>query len=77
MECDPPSLAGEAILIEGLLGTQTDLAFSLTMLDGREGGSGGGGFSGGGGGQMDRDDDRYDSGPSSGASRDLDDEIPF
>jgi hypothetical protein len=35
VECDPPSLAGEAILIEGLLGTQTDLAFSLTMLDGR------------------------------------------
>ena len=35
VECDPASLAGEAILIEGLLGTQTDLAFTLTMLDGR------------------------------------------
>jgi hydrogenase/urease accessory protein HupE len=33
--CDPPSLAGEAVLIEGLLGTQTDLAFTLTTLDGR------------------------------------------
>lgn len=35
VECEPASLAGEAILIEGLLGTQTDLAFKLTMLDGR------------------------------------------
>ena len=34
--CDPPTLAGEAVLIEGLLGTQTDLAFTLTTLDGRE-----------------------------------------
>jgi hydrogenase/urease accessory protein HupE len=33
--CEPISLSGEAILIEGLLGTQTDLAFTLTMLDGR------------------------------------------
>jgi hydrogenase/urease accessory protein HupE len=33
--CDPPSLAGEAVLIEGLLGTQTDLAFTLSTLDGR------------------------------------------
>jgi len=35
VECEPASLAGEAILVEGLLGTQTDLAFTLTMLDGR------------------------------------------
>jgi len=35
VQCEPPSLAGEAILIDGLLGTQTDLAFTLTMLDGR------------------------------------------
>ncbi len=35
VECEPASLAGEAILIDGLLGTQTDLAFTLTMLDGR------------------------------------------
>jgi hypothetical protein len=33
--CEPPSLAGEAILVVGLLGTQTDLAFRLTTLDGR------------------------------------------
>jgi len=33
--CEPASLAGEAILIDGLLGTQTDLAFRLTLLDGR------------------------------------------
>lgn len=33
--CEPASLAGEAILVEGLLGTQTDLAFTLTTLDGR------------------------------------------
>ncbi|MBT8491678.1 MAG: HupE/UreJ family protein, partial [Deltaproteobacteria bacterium] len=36
VECEPASLAGEAILIEGLLGTQTDLAFTLTLRDGRE-----------------------------------------
>ena len=36
VECEPASLAGEAILIEGLLGTQTDLAFTLTLLDGRK-----------------------------------------
>jgi hypothetical protein len=35
VRCDPASLAGEAILVDGLLGTQTDLAFTLTMLDGR------------------------------------------
>ena len=35
VRCEPASLAGEAILIEGLLGTQTDLAFTLTLLDGR------------------------------------------
>ncbi|MCJ7755962.1 MAG: hypothetical protein MUP13_15480, partial [Thermoanaerobaculales bacterium] len=35
VRCEPASLAGEAILVEGLLGTQTDLAFKLTMLDGR------------------------------------------
>jgi hypothetical protein len=35
VRCEPASLAGEAILVEGLLGTQTDLAFRLTMLDGR------------------------------------------
>lgn len=33
--CEPPSLAGEAIFVEGLLGTQIELAFSLTTLDGR------------------------------------------
>jgi hypothetical protein len=33
--CDPPSLIGEAILVEGLLGTQTELAFTLSTLDGR------------------------------------------
>jgi len=33
--CDPAPLAGEAILVEGLLGTQTDIAFTLTTLDGR------------------------------------------
>jgi hydrogenase/urease accessory protein HupE len=33
--CKPHSLAGEAVLIQGLLGTQTDLAFTLTTLDGR------------------------------------------
>jgi len=35
VQCDPPSLAGEAILIEGLLGTQTDLLLELSTLDGR------------------------------------------
>ena len=35
VQCEPASLAGEVILVEGLLGTQTDLAFTLTMLDGR------------------------------------------
>jgi len=35
VRCEPASLAGEAILVEGLLGTQTDLAFTLTLLDGR------------------------------------------
>ena len=35
VRCEPASLAGEAILVEGLLGGQTDLAFSLTTLDGR------------------------------------------
>jgi len=33
--CEPASLAGEAILVDGLLGTQIELAFSLTTLDGR------------------------------------------
>ena len=33
--CEPASLAGEAILVEGLLGTQIELAFNLTTLDGR------------------------------------------
>ena len=33
--CDPASLAGEAVLIDGLLGTQTELAFTLSTLDGR------------------------------------------
>lgn len=35
VHCEPASLAGEAIFVEGLLGTQTDLAFSLTLADGR------------------------------------------
>jgi len=35
VQCQPASLAGEAIFVDGLLGTQTDLAFKLTMLDGR------------------------------------------
>lgn len=35
VQCEPTSLAGEAILVQGLLGTQTDLAFTLTFLDGR------------------------------------------
>ena len=33
--CEPASLAGEAILVEGLLGTQIEIAFNLTTLDGR------------------------------------------
>lgn len=33
--CDPASLAGEAVLIDGLLGTQTELAFTLSTLSGR------------------------------------------
>lgn len=67
------------VVLQGFGGT-------LTMLDGREGGSGGGG--GGGGGQMGYDDRGGDYGGGSdgggggGAStptpsRDLDDEIPF
>lgn len=35
VRCEPASLAGEAIVVEGLLGTQIELAFSLTTLDGR------------------------------------------
>ena len=35
VQCEPASIVGEAILVQGLLGTQTDLAFTLTMLDGR------------------------------------------
>ncbi len=35
VQCEPASLAGEAILVQGLLGTQTDLAFTFTTLDGR------------------------------------------
>lgn len=35
VRCDPASLAGEAIFIEGLLGTQTDLMLQLATLDGR------------------------------------------
>ncbi|MEM9968997.1 MAG: single-stranded DNA-binding protein [Pseudomonadota bacterium] len=49
---------------------------SMTMLDGRDGG-GGGGYSGGGG---EFGGGGYESGPApigGGASRDLDDEIPF
>ncbi|MGD8439857.1 MAG: hypothetical protein PVG53_04935 [Holophagae bacterium] len=33
--CSPASLAGEAILVDGLLGTQVEIAFNLTTLDGR------------------------------------------
>ncbi|MEE4273659.1 MAG: hypothetical protein V2I67_18435 [Thermoanaerobaculales bacterium] len=33
--CEPASLAGEAITVEGLLGTQIEIAFNLTTLDGR------------------------------------------
>ena len=60
---------------------------TLTMLDGRDsGGGGGGGYGGGssggdygGGGYDSGPGGGYDSGPSGGggASRDLDDEIPF
>jgi hypothetical protein len=35
VRCSPPSLAGEAILIGGLLGTQTDLMAQVITLDGR------------------------------------------
>jgi len=35
VRCEPASLAGEAIIVDGLLGTQTDLAFTMTMLNGR------------------------------------------
>ncbi|MFK7744024.1 MAG: single-stranded DNA-binding protein [Roseobacter sp.] len=67
------------VVLQGYGGT-------LTMLDGRDGGSGGGNFGGGGGGggQMGYDDrggDSYGGGggssPSPAPSRDLDDEIPF
>ncbi len=47
----------------------------LTMLDSRGGGGGGGGDYGGGGGSG--DNFPQDDGMSSGASNDLDDEIPF
>lgn len=33
--CSPTSLIGEVIFVAGLLGTQTDLAFTMTTLDGR------------------------------------------
>ncbi|WP_300018872.1 single-stranded DNA-binding protein [uncultured Roseobacter sp.] len=64
------------VVLQGFGGT-------LTMLDGRDGGSGGGNFGSGGGGSMEYDDRGGDShggggGSSSPApSRDLDDEIPF
>lgn len=35
VRCEPASLAGEAIWVEGLLGTQTDLLLELSTLDGR------------------------------------------
>ncbi|MCW8985961.1 MAG: hypothetical protein OQK55_11495, partial [Thermoanaerobaculales bacterium] len=89
VRCEPSSLAGEAILVEGLLGTQTDLAFTLTMLDGAAGGGGGGGRSGGGGnwnqgggGSSGGGNDWGQGGGSSGGSGgsnfsdDLDDDIP-
>ncbi len=66
------------VVLQGFGGT-------LTMLDGRDGGSGGGGM-GGGGGNDDRDSGGYDQGGGygggqssggGGGSRDLDDEIPF
>lgn len=71
------------VVLQGFGGT-------LTMLDGRDGGSGGGFGGGGGGGNAesmgydDRGGDNYGGGSSSGGSsntpapsRDLDDEIPF
>jgi len=69
------------VVLQGYGGT-------LTMLDGRDGGSGGGGGGGYSGGGQDPgyDSGGYDSGPSQGSgggqgggggSRDLDDEIPF
>ncbi|MDW3184066.1 single-stranded DNA-binding protein [Roseobacter sp.] len=64
------------VVLQGYGGT-------LTMLDGRDGGSGGGNFGGGGGGSMGYDDrggDSYGGGGGSSSpapSRDLDDEIPF
>lgn len=64
------------VVLQGYGGT-------LTMLDGRDGGSGGGNFGGGGGGSMGYDDrggDSYSGGGGSSSpapSRDLDDEIPF
>ena len=68
------------VVLQGYGGT-------LTMLDGRDsGGGGGGGYGGGssggdygGGGYDSGPGGGYDSGPSGGggASRDLDDEIPF
>lgn len=36
VQCSPESLAGEVILIQGLLGTQTDLAVQIDALDGRK-----------------------------------------
>ena len=60
---------------------------TLTMLDGRDGGSGGGGGGGGYGGGYDQgggydsgpQDDRFGGGQGGGgpSSRDMDDEIPF
>jgi hydrogenase/urease accessory protein HupE len=35
VRCEPASLAGEVIWVEGLLGTQTDLSLELSTLDGR------------------------------------------
>lgn len=35
VRCTPPSLAGEVVLIDGLLGTQTDLAVKISALNGR------------------------------------------
>ncbi|WP_299959012.1 single-stranded DNA-binding protein [uncultured Roseobacter sp.] len=64
------------VVLQGYGGT-------LTMLDGRDGGSGGGNFGGGGGGSMGYDDrggESYGGGGGSSSpapSRDLDDEIPF
>ncbi|WP_299404474.1 single-stranded DNA-binding protein [uncultured Roseobacter sp.] len=64
------------VVLQGYGGT-------LTMLDGRDGGSGGGNFGGGGGGSAGYDDrggDSYGGGSGGGSpapSRDLDDEIPF